>query len=179
MKQIHLMAALVLMLTPLMLKPAAALAGEQYVVATGLAVSGYDVVAYRDLEQVPAGRPQPRAVPGRRDITAEYNGAVFAFATAANRDRFLTDPARYAPRYDGHCAYGVARGNKVPGNPDLWRIVDDRLYLNITPDVAGLWQADIPGNIAIAEENWPAIEPAKASDRAIPDFTPDEPQADR
>ena len=141
----------------------AALAGPQYVDETGFAASGYDVVAYHSLEQAPVGQPQPGAVPGRAEITAEWNGATWAFATEENRDRFLADPAKYAPQYDGHCAYGVAKGGKVPANPNLWRIVDGKLYLNITPNVVGFWEEDIPGNIETAETNWTGLETAEAS----------------
>ncbi len=143
-------------------------AGEQYVDGSGFAVSGYDTVAYFDLAQAPPGRAQPAAVPGRSDITATYNGARFAFSSTANRDRFLADPARYAPQYDGHCALGVAMEGKVPGNPQLWRIVDGRLYLNIVPRAVELWEADIPANISRAEGNWPALEPAAAAADAVP-----------
>ncbi|MDB6177324.1 YHS domain-containing (seleno)protein [Paracoccus sp. Z330] len=146
-------------------------AGEQYVDGTGYAVSGYDVVSYFDLPQASVGEAQPAPLKGKADYTAEYNGARFAFASAENRDRFLDDPAAFAPQYDGHCAYGVAKGGKVPGNPNLWRIVDDKLYLNITRNVVGFWEEDIPGNIDLAEQNWDGIEPDAASDRKIPDFT--------
>ncbi|MEY8829490.1 YHS domain-containing (seleno)protein [Sedimentitalea sp. XS_ASV28] len=148
-----------------------AFAGEQYVDNTGFAVSGYDVVAYRSLTQSPVGTKQPAGVPGRADITAEYNGATFAFASEENRDQFLTDPAKFAPQYDGHCAFGVSKGGKVPGNPNLWRIVDDKLYLNITENVVGFWEEDIPGNLDLANGNWPEIEPAAASENPIPNFT--------
>ncbi len=148
-----------------------AFAGDQYIDGTGFAVSGYDVVAYRDLEQAPVGSAQPAGVPGKADITADWNGATFAFATEANRDTFLSNPEFYAPQYDGHCAYGVSKGGKVPGNPNLWRIVDDKLYLNITENVVGFWEEDIPGNINLAEGNWPGIESADASGNPIPNFT--------
>lgn len=148
----------------------AAFAGEQYVNDTGYANSGYDVVAYFDLPQAPVGEPQPAAVPGDSRYTAQYNGATFAFANAENLARFEADPAKFAPQYDGHCAYGVAKGGKVPGNPDLWRIVGGKLYLNITPNVVTFWEEDIDGNLATAEDNWPAIEPAPASHMAIPAF---------
>lgn len=146
-------------------------AGDQFVDSTGFAVSGFDVVSYFDLPQSDIGHPQPAPLPGRASITAEYNGSQFAFATAANRDRFLEDPARFAPQYDGHCAYGVAKGGKMPGNPKLWRILDGKLYLNITKNVVGFWEEDIPGNLQTSEVNWANIEPLAASDRAIPDFT--------
>jgi YHS domain-containing protein len=149
----------------------AAFAGDQYVDDTGYAASGYDVVAYFDLPQVPVGQSQPAGVPGNKAITAEYNGATFAFSSEANRDAFAADPAKFAPQYDGHCAYGVSKGGKVPGNPNLWRVVDGKLYLNITKNVVGFWEEDIPGNITLAENNWAGIEGAAASDRAIPNFT--------
>jgi YHS domain-containing protein len=138
-------------------------AGPQYVDETGFAVSGYDVVAYHDLEQVPVAEPKPEAVPGRASITAEYNGAQWAFASRENRDRFLADPEKYAPRFDGHCAYGVAKGGKVPGNPNLWRIVDGELHLNITPSVVNLFEQDISGNVSKAGRNWNTLESAEAS----------------
>lgn len=140
-----------------------AFAGPQYVDETGYALSGYDPVAYFTLEQAPVGEAQPAAVPGRAEFTADWNGARWAFATAANRDRFLADPAAYVPAYDGHCAFGVAKGGKVPGNPNLWRIVDGRLYVNITPKVAGFWTTDIDGNIQLSEGNWPGLEGADAA----------------
>lgn len=154
-----------------------ALAGDQYVDGTGYAVSGYDVVAYRSLDQVAVGQSQPEAVRGRSDITAEYNGVTWAFSTEENRDKFLENPAYYAPQYDGHCAYGVSRGGKVPANPNLWRIVDDKLYLNITDVVVGFFEEDIPGNINLAEGNWPGIEADGASSSVIPKFTSEGPVA--
>ncbi|WP_108259521.1 YHS domain-containing (seleno)protein [Mangrovicoccus ximenensis] len=148
----------------------AASAGPQYVDGTGYAVSGYDVVAYFDLDQAPQGQSQPAPVKGRAAITARHNGAVFAFASEANRDRFLADPERYAPQYDGHCAYGVAQGGKVPGNPELWRIEDGKLYLNITRRIARKWERDIPGYLAEASERWEGLDPQPASADPIPRF---------
>ncbi len=153
----------------------ASFAGEQYVDDTGFAVSGYDVVAYFDLPQAPVGTAQAEAVPGLASITADYNGATFAFSTEENRDKFVANPAQYAPQYDGHCAYGVAQGGKVPANPNLWRIVDGELYLNITRNVVGFWEEDIPQNITLAEGNWVSLEPTEASERAIPQFSSEAP----
>lgn len=148
----------------------AALAGEQYVDDSGFAISGYDVVSYFALEQNPLGEDQPAPLPGRADITVEYNGATWAFANEENRQQFLANPEAYVPAYDGHCAYGVARDGKVPGNPLLWRIVDGQLYLNITETVVGFWEQDIPGNINMSEGNWPDLEPQPANQNNIPQF---------
>ena len=155
----------------------AAQAGEQYVDKTGFAISGHDVVAYFDLEQAPVGEDQPEAVPGRKDITAEYNGATWAFASEENREKFVANPEKYVPAYDGHCAYGVAAGGQVPANPDLWRIVDGQLYLNITENVVGFWEENIPGNIEKAQSNWQGIADNPASERTIPFFESDAPTA--
>ncbi len=148
-----------------------AFAGEQYVDKTGFAVSGYDVVSYFALPQSQIGQLQQSPLPGSAAITAEYNGAVFAFATEANRDMFLANPDGFVPQYDGHCAYGVSKGGKVPGNPTLWRIVDGKLYLNITKNVVGFWEEDIPGNLTKSEMNWGGIEAEMASDAVIPNFS--------
>ncbi len=163
-------AALVLAAAP------AAFAGPQFVDASGFAASGYDVVAYRSLEQAPIGQEQPKAVPGKAEYTADWNGAKWAFASAENRDTFLENPEYYAPQYDGHCAYGASIGNsgkggKVPGNPHLWRIVDDKLYLNINTAVVGFWEQDVPGHIDTADTNWVAgLESKPASTRTAPKF---------
>lgn len=150
---------------------AGAFAGEQYVDGTGFAASGYDVVAYHSLEQAPVGSAQPKAVAGSAAYTAEYNGAKWAFSSAENRDKFVANPAKYAPAYDGHCAFGVAKGGKVPANPHLWRIKDGTLYLNITKAVVGFWEEDIPGNLKKSEVNWKTSLEAKASpDGPVPQF---------
>lgn len=147
-----------------------ALAGDQYVDSSGYAVSGYDVVAYFDLEQNPVGSAQPKAVRGNAAYTAEHNGAKWAFSSAENRDKFVANPEQYTPQFDGHCAFGVAKGGKVPANPHLWRIVDGKLYLNITKNVVGFWEEDIQGNISTASTNWSTLEADNASDREIPQY---------
>jgi YHS domain-containing protein len=152
-------------------------AGDQYIDGTGYAVSGYDVVAYFDLPQSKIGQTQPKAVPGTAGMTAEFNGAKFAFSSQKNLTRFLKDPAKYVPQFDGHCAYGVAVDGKVPGNPDLWRIVDGKLYLNISKDVADKWEKDIPTYLEDAKGYWPELETESASNDPVPDFTPAAPIA--
>tara|TARA_R110000751_G_scaffold234229_9_gene335827 strand:- start:132690 stop:133217 length:528 start_codon:yes stop_codon:yes gene_type:complete len=147
-----------------------AFAGEQYVDSSGYAVSGFDVVAYFDIDQTQIGTPQKTAIRGKSAYTAEYNGAKWAFSTAENRDKFAADPEKYAPQFDGHCAYGVAQGGKVPANPNLWRIVDDKLFLNITKNVVTFWEEDIPGNISTATVNWNKLEAKGSADNEIPQY---------
>ncbi len=118
---------------------------------SGVAVSGYDPVAYFS---------QTKALKGSPQITATHAGATYYFTTTANRDAFLANPDRYVPAYGGYCAYGVANGHKVSVDPEAFRVVDDKLYLNYSKSVQQKWLADIPGNIAKAEQNWPALKDA-------------------
>lgn len=113
-----------------------------------VAILGYDPVAYFT---------DGAATQGKVDFELRWNGAVWRFANAANRDAFAADPERYAPRYGGYCAYGVARGYAVKIDPEAWTIVDDRLYLNYSKGVQATWSKDIPGYIAKADANWPGI----------------------
>ena len=120
--------------------------------ATGFVIRGYDPVAY-----FTEGRP----VPGRSDLSVEYEAGKYLFATAANRDAFKANPEKYVPRYGGFCAYGVAVGKKFDIDPSSWRIVDGRLYFNLNPVILEKWSEDAKGYIRKSEENWPQIR-AKA-----------------
>ncbi len=114
----------------------------------GLAIRGYDPVAYFS-----DGRP----VEGSGEHSFEWKGATWRFASAENRKRFAADPQRYAPQYGGYCAYAVAHGTTAATDPEAWRIVDDKLYLNLDRDIQALWVEDISGFIRKADENWPML----------------------
>lgn len=112
------------------------------------AVKGYDVVAYFE-----AGAPRE----GKSDFTHDWQGATWRFATAANRDAFAADPERYAPQYGGYCAYAVAKGATADVDPEAWKIVDGKLYLNLSKSIQARWEKDVPGYIARADANWPGL----------------------
>lgn len=114
----------------------------------GNAVKGYDVVAY-----FTDGKP----VEGSSDHEVEWNGATWRFASAQHRNLFAKEPAKYAPQYGGFCAFGVSRGYAVGIDPEAWKIVGGKLYLNYNRDVQTEWVKDIPGYIAKADANWPKI----------------------
>ncbi|GAB4239551.1 MAG: hypothetical protein Tsb0032_43530 [Kiloniellaceae bacterium] len=115
----------------------------------GLAIQGYDPVAY-----FTEGRP----VHGSSEFTHDYAGARWQFASAANRDAFAADPARYAPQYGGYCAWAVSQGYTASTDPAAWRIEGDKLYLNYSRSVQSRWEKDIPGNITKADANWPGLK---------------------
>jgi len=114
-----------------------------------LALTGYDPVSY-------FSGNAPRK--GRAEFSATHNGLTYRFSNARNRDAFVKSPARYAPQYDGHCAYGVSRGYKVGVDPLAYKVVSGKLYLNYSRSVQRTWSRDIPGYIAKADSNWPGLD---------------------
>jgi hypothetical protein len=116
---------------------------------TGLALRGVDPVSY-----FVNGAPQD----GDISITEVHNGATYRFASEENRKLFKQNPEKYLPQYGGFCAFGAAMGVKVDGDPDLWKIVDNKLYLNLAPSIQKRWNKDIPGFITKADENWVGLE---------------------
>lgn len=137
-------AALVLVSVSLFAQPS----GTVNVGRGGLAVHGYDVVAYAT---------DGAAVRGRPEFEHRWSGAVWRFASAAHRDEFARDPQKYAPQFGGYCAWAVSRGYTADIDPEAWRIVDGKLYLNYSKKVQRMWEEDIRGNVAKAEANWPGV----------------------
>jgi ABC-type transport system substrate-binding protein len=123
--------------------------------STDLALRGVDPVSY-----FTSGAPQD----GDFGITAVHEGAVYRFVSEANRDLFQKDPAKYLPQYGGYCAFAAALGKKFDGDPKVWKIVNDKLYLNVAPAVAEKWNADQANMITQANEMWPKIKSVPFAD---------------
>lgn len=138
-----------LALLVLLLVPAAfAAEPEVYTGRNGLAVGGYDTVAYFQV-----GEP----VKGSADFALDYKGATWRFSSQENLATFEADPGAFAPRYGGYCAWAVAQGKLVKGSPKVWTIHDGTLYLNVNKGTQKKWLKDIPGFIAAADEIWPGL----------------------
>lgn len=115
------------------------------------AIRGYDAVAYFSLAE------DADAVRGVPEISAEYMGSTWHFASIENRDAFQANPSRYAPQYGGYCAFAVSHGFTKPIDPDAWYIKDDRLYLNLSKRVKRKWLKDRDAAIVRADNNWPTV----------------------
>jgi YHS domain-containing protein len=113
-----------------------------------LALDGHDPVAY-----FKTGKPAKGAVGN----SVSWNGATWHFASPENKAEFEADPKRFAPQYGGYCAWAVAEGYTAKGDPNHWRIVDGKLYLNYNASVQKTWEKDIPGRIAKGDKNWPTV----------------------
>ncbi len=117
-----------------------------------IAIKGYDTVAY-----FRSGRP----VKGSSAYTFIWHDMTWYFSTKENRDLFAASPGLYAPQYDGYCAWAMAESRKSVTDPEVWKIVDGRLYLNCSRAAFEKWSRDIPGNIRKADENWKRLSGKK------------------
>lgn len=128
--------------------PALAAEPEIYSDWRGRAIRGTDPVAY-----FTEGRP----VQGSSDITYEWKGAEWRFASEEHRALFIANPEAYAPQYGGYCAWAVSHGQTASIEPDAWEIVDGKLFLNYNKDVQAKWLADRDAAYQRAEANWPKV----------------------
>lgn len=127
---------------------AAALSPVNQSLLGGVAIDGFDPVAY-----FTDGRP----VEGSKAYTFEWRGATWRFASAAHRDLFAAAPEKYAPQYGGYCAWAVANGYTAGVEPEAWAIRDGKLYLNYDLEIREKWLSDVPGHISKADANWPKL----------------------
>lgn len=137
-----------LLIAALLLMPALpVVAGGKRVFNTGgVAISGYDPVAYH---------LQGRPVPGLAALALKWKGATWRFATEENRQAFEMDPWRYAPAYGGFCAGAMAEGRLVGSTPEAFTLHNGRLYLHHSAEAAARWAEDRAGNAARADAHWP------------------------
>lgn len=113
-----------------------------------VAIQGYDPVAY-----FTDGRP----VKGQDGLVHEWMGAKWKFASQAHLDQFKAAPEKYAPQYGGYCAYGVAQDNLVSVEPDKFKIIDGKLYLNYDAKVQAKWLEDPAGFIRQANAKFQSL----------------------
>ena len=116
--------------------------------ARGIAIQGYDPVAYFT---------QNQAVKGSTRWTHTWQGVEWRFVSTEHRDAFVKEPARYAPAFGGYCAYGVTRGYAVDIDPEAFAVVDGSLYLNYSKGVQRTWNEDRAGYIDKARQRWPEV----------------------
>ncbi|OPY92012.1 MAG: hypothetical protein A4E73_01556 [Syntrophaceae bacterium PtaU1.Bin231] len=113
--------------------------------AGAVAIRGYDAVAYFKVG---------KALKGNESFAYQWHKLTWYFSTGENRDLFAEDPGRYAPQYDGYCAWAMTEARKAHTDPEVWEIVDGKLYLNCSREAHEKWRIDIPGNIRKADANW-------------------------
>lgn len=115
---------------------------------TGLAIHGFDPVAYFTDRQPLLGRPE---------LEFPFAGGVWRFRNPGNRAAFAARPDVYLPRFGGYDPLAVARGVATPGHPLLWIIANSRLYLFQTPETRDAFAADPDKAIEAADAKWPDV----------------------
>ncbi|MFV8393954.1 YHS domain-containing (seleno)protein [Flavobacterium sp. LB2P6] len=114
-----------------------------------IAIQGYDPVAYFK---------QGKAVKGKKEITASYEGVVYYFSMPVNKEYFLKNPSKFEPQYGGWCAYAMGDSNeKVSVNPETFKISNGKLYLfynALFNNTLKSWNKEETGLMMKADANW-------------------------
>lgn len=121
------------------------LSDKRFYQSGGIALEGYDPVAYFTTGE---------ATPGKASINLEHAGSTWHFASAAHREQFQREPERYLPQYGGYCAYAMNYGFVVSSDPRAFTLVDDKLYLNYSFSVRDKWLKSTAEYIERADRNW-------------------------
>lgn len=112
------------------------------------AIKGYDPVAYFKSET---------AVKGIQVYSFEWNEATWYFSSQENLAAFKEMPEAYAPQFGGYCAYAVSQGYTYRVNPEAWKIVGGKLYLNYSKGIKKKWEANQSEFIKLGNGNWPKV----------------------
>jgi YHS domain-containing protein len=113
--------------------------------AENVAVKGFDTVAYFT---------EQTAVPGSPQYSFIWNGANWYFSSPENMEKFKAAPETYAPQFGGYCSFAVSKGYTADADPQAWKVVDGKLYLNYNQKVKEMWEAEQELRIRDAEKNW-------------------------
>jgi len=115
----------------------------------GVAVHGYDVVAYF---------LEGRAVRGTSEFEHDWQDAKWQFASAANKDLFAANPQRYVPQYGGFCATCLALDGELrDANPKAWTIIDGKLYLNYSMHQRTQWRIRSDLYVKYGDDEWTKV----------------------
>ncbi|QUJ77099.1 YHS domain protein [Sulfitobacter albidus] len=131
--------------------PATAFAGGTKPVALnadGAALDGYDTRAYWTVAQ---------ATDGTDAHVVDWNGAAWRFASAADAEAFAAAPERFAPQFGGFCTRAMSFGKEVNGDPQVWRIFEDRLYVFAKPVGGRKFDGAEAAMIAKAQAHWDTL----------------------
>lgn len=125
---------------------------KHFNVEKGIAIQGYDPIAYFI---------SSKAIKGNKSISATVEGITYYFSSQKNKDLFMKDPKKFEPQYGGWCAYAMGAVNeKVEIDPETFKILDGKLYLfyhTWTNNTLTKWNEDEKNLKAKADKNWNAI----------------------
>ena len=112
---------------------------------SSIAIDGFDPVAYHT---------EGTAKKGSESFTYEWNESIWQFENESNRDLFTASPEKYVPQYGGYCGFAVSTGFTAKANPEIFEIIDGKLYFFSAEDVKSEWEKDLTNNISTCDNNW-------------------------
>jgi YHS domain-containing protein len=125
---------------------------KQFNLDNGVAIHGYDPVAYF---------VEHKAVKGSKKFAVKADGIVYYFSTDDHKQSFLKDIKRYEPQYGGWCAYAMGEtGEKVEVDPETFKVADGKLYLfynKFFNNTLPKWNTDERTLKEKADKNWTRI----------------------
>lgn len=152
MKPVFLLAAIFFASSVAFSQDAAALRKKNFNLNAGVAIQGYDAVAYFK---------QGKAVKGKKDLAVFAQGATYYFSSPENKEEFKKNFSKYEPQYGGWCAYAMGNdGSKVEIDPETFKIIDGKLYLfynKLFNNTLKSWNKDEVHLKEKADTNWTKI----------------------
>lgn len=116
--------------------------------AEGVAINGYDPVAYFK---------ENKAVKGLSELKTTYQGVTYYFSSSVNQEGFIFDPTKYLPEFGGYCAYAVSQNSIIDADPTVFSIQDGRLLLQLNKKVQKIWNKRPTIYLKKADKNWPSL----------------------
>ena len=110
-----------------------------------LALKGHDPVAYFT---------DGKHMLGDAKIKMDHQGVTYRFVNEEHKTMFAANPARFAPQYGGFCANGIVYSIPWGGDPDTWRIVNDRLFIFGGEGSKRYWSMDEKRNLELGDQYW-------------------------
>jgi len=111
-------------------------------------LDGYDILTYYTNSYPLKGAPE---------YQVEFQGVKWHFTSKTNMNKFQRNPGMYVPEFGGYCVWAIAHGRLTGGLPNIWKIVDGRLYLFCSESSKEKWMKQRELIIRFAQENWPEI----------------------
>ncbi len=129
-----------------------ALRKKHFNIEKGVAIQGYDPVAYFI---------SGKAILGNKSLAVTTEGITYYFSSQKYKDFFLKNPTKFEPQYGGWCAYAMGENNeKVEIDPETFKIVDGKLYLfyhSWTNNTLTKWNENQKTLKSKADKNWSVI----------------------
>lgn len=128
---------------------ALAQSANTYNTVDGVALHGFDPVAYFD---------QHKPVKGTPDNSFTYQGITYEFASKAHLDTFQKSPDKFLPLYGGFCTTAVSEGVKADIDPHAFSIHDGKLSVFYSDGAKAVFDKNTSHVLKEAAQKWPDVQ---------------------